>query len=117
MAEIVDETDDDETTPKGLRSKLEAALEANRKLQNEVNQHRAKETLAAKGFDLVKPEDLVDVKPDGSDSNPTSILPRVIDPEADAGILMPRLRDDNRLLTAAERARIAAWLARGAPFD
>lgn len=63
MAEVIDEIDE-QATPQDLRSKLEAALKENRKLQSDVNQFRAKETLAAKGFDLVKPEDLNGVKPD-----------------------------------------------------
>ncbi|MGZ3450076.1 MAG: hypothetical protein ACXVEF_10790 [Polyangiales bacterium] len=65
----------------------------------------------------IPPFHVVDAKPDGGDSNPTSVLPKIIDPDKDAGLLMPYLRDDNRHLNADERARISAWLARGAPFD
>jgi hypothetical protein len=65
----------------------------------------------------IPPFHVVDAKPDGGDSNPTSILPKLLNPDEDAGLLMPRLRDDNRVLSPEERARVAAWLARGAPFD
>jgi len=53
----------------------------------------------------------------GGDSRPKSLLPIITDPAADAGILMPWLKTDNRLLNDGERARINAWLSRGAPFD
>jgi hypothetical protein len=53
----------------------------------------------------------------GGDSRPVSVLPRIVDPAADAGILMPWARSDNRLLNDSERARINVWLSRGAPFD
>lgn len=65
----------------------------------------------------IPPFRVVDVMPDGGDSNPTSVLPALLDPDRDAGLVMPRLRDDNRLLSPDERARVSAWLARGAPFD
>lgn len=63
------------------------------------------------------PPKLVDAK-DG-DSRPTSLLPRIVDPSIDAGLLMPWPKEDagNRWLNDDERARIDAWLARGAPFD
>jgi phosphopantothenoylcysteine synthetase/decarboxylase len=59
-------TEDDLSQLSGgaLREKLEEAIKQNRELQTEVTSHRAKDVLEAKGYDLVKPEDLSGVSAD-----------------------------------------------------
>lgn len=49
---------------KGLRKQLETALSQNRQLQERLGAYEAEKVLAAKGWDLVKPEELKGVAPD-----------------------------------------------------
>lgn len=59
MAKFVSELDEeDESSAKGLRAQLEQALSTNRQLADENSTMKTEKVLTAKGFSLVKPEDL-----------------------------------------------------------
>lgn len=59
-------TDEDfsQMTGGALRERLEESIRQGRQMQTELTAYRAKDVLAEKGFDLVKPEDLKDVTPE-----------------------------------------------------
>lgn len=50
--------DDDNDSPKDLRAKLEEALASNASLTEKLSVHEVKGVLEAKGYHLVRPEDL-----------------------------------------------------------
>lgn len=59
---MADEFDDlEELEPSALRKKLEAAIKTNKTLTEENSKFKAKDVIEAKGFTLVKPEDLAGV--------------------------------------------------------
>jgi hypothetical protein len=67
MATFTDDLNDDGEggqDGKGLRKQLEAALAANRQLQEQLSTFQAEKVLSDKGFTLVKPEELKGVAPD-----------------------------------------------------
>lgn len=60
----LDDLDDDggDSSGKGLRAQLEAALKRNRNLEAKVRKTELSELLTTKGFDLVKADDLAGVE-------------------------------------------------------